>query len=75
MFEPMKPGLWQGREDSHEPGDSRRWHHQVQPLDPESAPGVVLMGLCSDEGVRRNQGRVGAKGGPNAIRQALANQA
>ncbi|WP_210397826.1 formimidoylglutamase [Motiliproteus sediminis] len=75
MFEPMKTGLWQGRVDSCEPGDSRRWHDLVQPLDPESAPGIALLGLCCDEGVRRNQGRVGARNGPNAIRQALANQA
>jgi len=75
MYEPMKPGLWQGRSDPHESGDSRRWHHQVLPLEVEAAPGVALLGLCTDEGVRRNQGRVGARSGPNAIRQALANQA
>lgn len=39
------------------------------------APGVdtrvVLVGLPSDEGVRRNGGRVGAAAGPDAIRAAL----
>lgn len=31
----------------------------------------ALLGFACDEGVKRNQGRVGAKGGPNAIRQVL----
>ena len=34
-------------------------------------PGAVLLGFPSDEGVRRNGGRVGAAGGPKAIRPAL----
>ena len=33
----------------------------------------VIVGFACDEGVRRNQGRVGAKLGPTALRQALAN--
>jgi formiminoglutamase len=32
-----------------------------------------LIGLASDEGVHRNQGRVGARSGPQALRKALAN--
>lgn len=32
----------------------------------------VLIGFESEEGVRRNQGRLGAAKGPNAIRQSLA---
>lgn len=31
----------------------------------------ALVGYCCDEGVRRNQGRIGAKEGPNAIRLQL----
>jgi formiminoglutamase len=42
---------------------------------PDSPPGVVLIGFACDEGVRRNVGRVGAKGGPAAIRTALGNLA
>lgn len=34
-------------------------------------PSAVLLGFPSDEGVRRNGGRVGAAGGPKAIRSAL----
>ena len=35
------------------------------------APRVILLGFPSDEGVRRNGGRVGAAGGPEALRTAL----
>jgi len=37
----------------------------------DEAPRVVMLGFPSDEGVRRNGGRVGAAGGPAAIRAAL----
>ena len=66
-------GLWQGRIDP-EP-DSPRWHQRIQALSMDSQPGVALLGFASDEGVRRNQGRVGAFNGPLAIRKALANLA
>jgi formiminoglutamase len=29
------------------------------------------VGFCSDEGVRRNKGRIGSAAAPEAIRQAL----
>ena len=32
---------------------------------------IVLIGYPNDEGVRRNSGRIGAKGGPKAFRQML----
>src|SRR4051812_41136089 len=35
------------------------------------APAAVLLGFPSDEGVRRNGGRVGAAEGPAALRAAL----
>jgi formiminoglutamase len=40
-------------------------------LGQDEAPKAVLLGFPSDEGVRRNGGRVGAAGGPRAIRAAL----
>ena len=64
---------WQGRIDP-EP-DSLRWHQAIQPLAADSLPGVALLGFASDEGVRRNQGRVGAAAAPLALRKALANLA
>ncbi|QKE62034.1 formimidoylglutamase [Aquipseudomonas campi] len=65
--------LWQGRIDPE--ADSPRWHQRIQPLSADSQPGVALLGFASDEGVRRNHGRVGAVNGPLAIRKALANLA
>lgn len=65
---------WSGRCDGTGP-DHARWHQVVrgwvegEPLAPGSA---VLVGFASDEGVRRNQGRVGAAQGPSALRRALA---
>ena len=64
---------WQGRIDP-EP-DSLRWHQSIQPLGLDSPPGVALLGFASDEGVRRNHGRVGAASAPLALRKALANLA
>lgn len=40
-------------------------------LGKDDPPSAVLLGFPSDEGVRRNGGRVGAAGGPKAIRPAL----
>lgn len=60
---------WSGRDDG--PGDeNRRWHHTVNSATPGT--GIALLGFRSDEGVRRNKGRVGAVDGPASIRTALA---
>lgn len=62
---------WTGRDDG--PGaEHARWHNIVQPLAPGRAPGTMLLGFASDEGVRRNLGRLGAAEGPTAFRSALA---
>lgn len=64
---------WTGRVDP-EP-DSARWHQRIQPLHAGAEPGIALLGFACDEGVQRNHGRVGAVGGPAALRKALANLA
>lgn len=64
---------WQGRTDP-EP-NSERWHQHIQPVANKAPPGCALLGFASDAGVARNQGRVGAAKGPDAIRRALAPQA
>lgn len=73
------PRPWTGRYDGD--GEAhRRWWQAVTPADEStSAPHVpgtagrpaVLLGFCSDEGVRRNKGRTGAAAAPAAIRSAL----
>lgn len=64
---------WTGRVDSQDGAAGLRWH-QVMQHGPTNATGAInLLGFASDEGVRRNQGRVGANEGPNALRAALGN--
>ena len=67
--------MWTGRIDAAEGDAARRWHQVVQPLAAGVAPGIAILGFACDEGVRRNQGRVGAVNGPLALRRALANLA
>ena len=67
--------LWQGRIDSQEGADARRWHQWMRPYADDAEAASVLLGFASDEGVRRNQGRQGARHGPPALRRALANLA
>lgn len=76
MHSPADMSLWQGRIDQDPEGDVRRWHQCVTALPPGGGePGLVLLGICSDCGVRRNLGRAGARNGPDALRKALAGQA
>lgn len=66
------PFHWQGRVDAEDSGPTPRWHQHVRPLAADSRGGVTLIGFAVDEGVLRNQARVGAAQGPHAIRTALA---
>lgn len=63
---------WTGRDDGPSPGHAR-WHSVIEPLN--DSPGIALLGFASEEGVRRNNGRLGAAEGPAAIRSALASLA
>ena len=53
------------------PNDPRVGHLLGTGLRGASAPRAILLGFPSDEGVRRNGGRVGAAAGPDALRTAL----
>ncbi|GMG85828.1 formimidoylglutamase [Biformimicrobium ophioploci] len=64
--------LWKGRTDPEDGELGKRWHERVQPLGIDSPPGVAVLGFSSDEGVRRNKGRVGAADGPRILRLAMA---
>lgn len=66
--------LWQGRVDAEDGEAGRRWHQVVQFDDDQKSDNYTsLIGYPNDLGVQANKGRVGASGGPNAIRQCLAN--
>ncbi|KAF3997261.1 formimidoylglutamase [Glaciimonas immobilis] len=69
----MDLSMWTGRQDVDSAGDTRRLHQVVLPFDAASPGCPTLIGFASDEGVRRNHGRVGAAEGPDAIRRMLAN--
>ncbi|MEU7363440.1 formimidoylglutamase [Streptomyces olivaceoviridis] len=71
----MAPQSWTGRDDG--PGaDNLRWHHVVGIDAHHAEPSdVAFVGFRSDEGVRRNKGRQGARNGPRALRDALASMA
>ena len=69
--------IWKGRSDIEEiPECALRWHQKIQSYPHGQPPqqGITLIGLASDEGVRRNHGRQGAAAGPDLLRKALANQ-
>ncbi len=71
--------LWQGRVDTEDGDTGKRWHQHIQLLDVNNddfpLSGAAIIGFCSDEGVKRNKGREGAKEGPDHIRNAMAGQA
>lgn len=66
---------WTGRQ-----SDSKLYFHEkiecidLDNLQQETKPNITfaLLGYACDEGVKRNQGRVGAVNGPDAIRKMLA---
>lgn len=66
--------LWQGRKDSL---SGERFFQKIKLLNAQQGElafpdnHYVLLGFCSDEGIRRNEGRVGAKTGPIALREQL----
>ncbi|MCU0419519.1 MAG: formimidoylglutamase [Cyclobacteriaceae bacterium] len=68
--------LWRGRLDAEANGEAWYWHQVVQPLEltreRPAQNSIVVVGCCTDEGVKRNQGRAGAAAAPDAIRTFLA---
>lgn len=57
---------WKGRVDSTTDYDAFRWHQWVQPLDLNEVTeiengklGFAFIGFCSEQGVKRNKGRIG----------------
>lgn len=75
LYGPGDSKLWAGRVDGTDQS-MRRWHQELRCIDlnepQDLKDAVVLLGFCCDEGVRRNQGRSGAKDGPAQFRKVLA---
>lgn len=70
-YQHPKKEIWSGRKSE----EQLYLHEKVQclPIDKlqNQKRAFTILGYSCDEGVKRNQGRIGAKEGPNAIRKAL----
>lgn len=69
---------WTGRQDLRNDDLAQRWYQHIKTVDLSSDMDsllntIVLLGFQCDQGVYRNQGRIGAKEGPDAIRAMLGN--
>jgi formiminoglutamase len=60
---------WTGRAEPFETTRARYWYQLAQPYEDQN---IGLIGFACDQGVRRNQGRVGARAAPPLIRRAFA---
>ncbi|KYG82077.1 formiminoglutamase [Roseivirga ehrenbergii] len=75
-LKPADLSLWKGRKDENL-GRPNYWYEMVEAsslekLKPSVNKQLAILGYAVDEGVKRNQGRVGAIDGPDAIRKMLA---
>lgn len=76
MIKPFNSKHWKGRVDTEDGVTGKRWHQLIKEFSKEKKvyldKSVVFLGFSSEEGVRRNKGRVGAAKAPNAIRKYLS---
>lgn len=75
MLIPSNKKNWTGRTDSTTDRSAFRMHQIVQfssLRESDSNKTCALIGFSSEEGVRRNNGRLGAAEGPDALRSELA---
>ncbi len=83
-YQKTMQSVWTGRVDHETDPTQMRWHQKIKCMstddllhnlaqNPASGRVIVLIGFACDEGIRRNQGRVGAAAGPQALRQFMAN--
>lgn len=84
MYKATSKKLWLGRIDVLEGDLGLRWHQIIKCIDlkTETLPslekkqkGIAILGFQCDEGVRRNEGRTGARQGPEYLRKACAHLA
>lgn len=78
MYKPSEKSLWSGRIDDKNDPSSYRYHQvikvqTVEEILASNEKNVAIVSFECDEGVRRNQGRLGAAQGSYAIKKALAN--
>lgn len=66
---PFDPTLYTGRAEPFEPATAQYWYQHISAFEPNAKQKIALVGFASEQGVMRNQGRIGAKSAPPAIRQ------
>lgn len=72
MYKETDSEVWQGRIDHNTERAYFRYHQIIQLTTTAKQGSIGLIGFVCDEGVRRNNGRVGAKDAPFALRKQLA---
>lgn len=72
QIESFDQNNWTGRIDAEDGELGLRIHQLIRSYHQEQNAKVIF-GFCSEEGVDRNKGRLGAKAAPNTIRKMLAN--
>lgn len=79
MYQLVEKKFWEGRTDTADGLMGLRWHQILNQLDltqlihkSGATQNIAFLGFCSDEGIRRNKGRVGAQQGPDTLRKAMA---
>ncbi len=75
-YQPAQKMYWTGRKSNPNLG-KQYWHQEIelfdiQDISMENNIDIALLGYVCDEGVRRNQGRIGAAQGPKTLREHLA---
>lgn len=74
-YEATEQTIWQGRKDSLA---AERFFQKTKLINLHNQSltkiqnGTAILGFCSEEGIRRNEGRIGAKLGPLELRKQLA---
>lgn len=70
---PFDPTLYTGRAEPFEPAIAQYWYQHINAFNSDNrSQKIGLVGFASDQGVNRNQGRIGAKHAPNAIKSSVA---
>ena len=80
MYQAPDKKFWKGRIDPEDGQAGQRWHQLIKEVKltqdvhlSGQLQNIAFLGFCSDEGVRRNKGRLGAQQGPDSLRMAMAN--
>lgn len=72
MYKEADSEVWQGRSDHDTDHTYFRYHQVVQIATQPKQGSIGIIGFACDEGVRRNNGRIGAKEAPTSLRKQLA---